>query len=110
MDDESTRLTAEERRIFEEIETALRADRRPSFRERLRRASGWKRGVATTAVFVGTALIAGGLWFGPVVVAAVGYVTVVVGLSGLVPAGAVGRVMGRARRRLGHDATPGASP
>ena len=110
MDDESTRLTAEERRIFAEIESALRGRQRPPFRQRLRRASGWKRVIAATGVLVGTALIAGGLWFGPVVVAAVGFVAVVVGLSGLVPVGAVGRMVGRVRRWFGQDATPGGSP
>ncbi len=109
MDEESTRLTAEERRIFAEIETALRADQRRSFRQRLRRAPSWRRLTAATAVLGGTALLVGGLCFGPVAVAGAGFLAVVLGLSGLVADGALGRMLGLVRRWLGHDATPGAN-
>jgi fatty acid desaturase len=109
MDHDSTRLTAEERRIFAEIETALRGDQRRSFRQRPGRASSWTRLMAASAVVAGTAVLAGGLWVGIVAVAGAGFVALLVGLSGLVADGVFGRMAGRVRRWFEHGARPGGS-
>jgi hypothetical protein len=109
MDHDSTRLTAEERRIFAEIETALRGGHRRSFHQRLGRASSCTRLISASTVVAGTALLAGGLWFGAVAVAGVGFVAVLVGLLALVADGVLGRMARRVRRWFEHDARPGGS-
>ncbi len=107
MEDESTRLTAEERRIFAEIEASLRGSERRSLRDRLRPPSPWMRRMAAVAALLGTALLAGGLWFGSVAVAGAGFVVLLTGLSRLVAEGVAGRMLRRARRWFERIASPG---
>jgi hypothetical protein len=111
MEHDATELTAEERRIFAEIERDLDGSPRRRIRDPLRRR---QRGSETRprlwwlVVLLGSALLAGGLWFDAVLLAGVGFVALVVGLSRAIPGGVTRRTLERLRRRLMSHGTAGA--
>jgi hypothetical protein len=108
MEHDATELTAEERRIFAEIERGVQDQSPTSWRDRLRRRRG---GPASRrwwfVVLLGSALVAGGLWFDAVVLAAMGFLAVVIGLSRAVPTGVTGRALACLRSRLARLGTAG---
>jgi hypothetical protein len=85
MDHESTRLSADERRILAEIEDGLLGQRRTFLRLFRRSTRPPRRGRArrmwwTVLVVLGSCVLVGGLGVGAVWAAAAGFVAVLVGL------------------------------
>jgi Protein of unknown function (DUF3040) len=105
MEHDATELTAEERRIFDEIERSVdgpgrrrwRRRRRPSVSRSARRWLWW------VEVLLGAALLVGALWSEAAVVGAAGFVALVVGLSQAVQPGVARRSIARLRGWLGRD-------
>jgi len=105
MEHDSTQLTPEERRIFAEIERGAAGELSPSVRQRRLtspRASGALRWIWRITIILGAAVLVGGLWFGAVAVAFVGFVALLAGLSHVITDGITGRSLDRLRQRLGH--------
>jgi len=103
MEHDSTQLTPEERRIFADIERGVAGELGSSphhSRLRPRPSSDTLRWIWRITIMLGTAVLAGGLWFGAVAVAFVGFVALLAGLSHVITDGITGRSLDRLRQRL----------
>jgi hypothetical protein len=101
MEHDSTELTAEEQRIFDEIARHADGNASHSFRGRWRqprhRATRWRL-TPRIAVLAGGAMLTGALWFGAVGIAAVGFVMLLLGLSSVIEDEVPERTVARLRR------------